>query len=82
MENLIAQIRDTHVREILLIINDRSKRKDTDLLGLNLRKIAKSEDQNKTFHAWYFARNNYKKAPDWLNSRYWANPEKFDKYRW
>lgn len=25
---------------------------------------------------------NYQFKKDWLNSRHWANPENFDKYRW
>ncbi|WP_404840873.1 DUF6231 family protein [Alkalilimnicola ehrlichii] len=24
----------------------------------------------------------YKTTPDWLNSRNWAHPELFDKFRW
>ncbi|WP_322520450.1 DUF6231 family protein [Guyparkeria halophila] len=24
----------------------------------------------------------YKRTPDWLNARHWANPELWDKYRW
>jgi len=24
----------------------------------------------------------YKQAPDWLNARFWANPQHFDKYWW
>ncbi|MEH6564662.1 MAG: DUF6231 family protein [Halopseudomonas sp.] len=25
---------------------------------------------------------DYKQVPDWLNAKYWANPENFDKYWW
>jgi len=25
---------------------------------------------------------DYKQVPDWLNNKYWANPEMFDKYWW
>lgn len=31
---------------------------------------------------WQFNILNYKHVPDWLNAKYWANPENFDKYRW
>ncbi|MGO3534472.1 DUF6231 family protein, partial [Pseudomonas helleri] len=24
----------------------------------------------------------YKQVPDWLNARFWANPENFGKYWW
>lgn len=32
--------------------------------------------------SWQFNLYDYKQRPDWLNSRYWANPENFDKFRW
>ncbi|WP_259740705.1 DUF6231 family protein, partial [Pseudomonas poae] len=25
---------------------------------------------------------DYKQVPDWLNARFWANPENFGKYWW
>ncbi len=31
---------------------------------------------------WQFNLYDYKPQPDWLNAKYWANPENFDKYRW
>ena len=31
---------------------------------------------------WLFNILNYKQVPDWLNAKYWANPENWDKYRW
>jgi len=81
-EHIIAQTRDSHAREMLLIVSKSIEWKDTDLLGLNLRKVAELDQQNEILQAWYFARDSYKKIPDWLNSRYWANPEMFEKYRW
>ena len=35
-----------------------------------------------TLKIWQFNLYDYKPQPDWLNARYWANPENFDKYRW
>ncbi len=32
--------------------------------------------------AWIFDIRSYKNVPDWLNSRYWAHPENFDRQRW
>lgn len=31
---------------------------------------------------WQFNILSYKQVPDWLNSKYWANPENWGKYRW
>ncbi|MFP5429187.1 MAG: DUF6231 family protein, partial [Gammaproteobacteria bacterium] len=30
----------------------------------------------------YQALIGYKQVPDWLNARFWANPENFGKYWW
>ena len=35
-----------------------------------------------TWQIWQFNILAYKQVPDWLNTRFWANPENFDKYRW
>ncbi len=31
---------------------------------------------------WQFNLYDYKRLPNWLNSKYWANPENWDKHRW
>ena len=31
---------------------------------------------------WQFNILEYKHIPDWFNSKYWANPENWGKYRW
>jgi hypothetical protein len=34
------------------------------------------------FTLYEFDISQYKQNPDWLNDRYWANPELYDKFRW
>lgn len=77
-EQLIAHVRDIYARQILLIISADSEWKSEDFIGLGFRKITDIDQHT----IWYFAVENYKRTPDWLNSRYWANPEMFGKYRW
>lgn len=31
---------------------------------------------------WQFNLYDYKRLPNWLNNKYWANPENWDKHRW
>jgi hypothetical protein len=33
-------------------------------------------------HVFTYAIESYQPKRDWLNSRFWANPENYDKYRW
>ncbi|MTI63827.1 MAG: hypothetical protein FH755_07980 [Methylophaga sp.] len=51
----------------------------TDYLAMGFRHLAGTEDGLQVFT---YAIENYQPKRDWLNSRYWANPEMYDKYRW
>lgn len=51
----------------------------TDYLALGFKHIAGTEDGLQVFS---YAIENYQPKRDWLNSRFWANPEMYDKYRW
>ncbi|MGD8939893.1 MAG: DUF6231 family protein [Gammaproteobacteria bacterium] len=33
-------------------------------------------------HVYAFDIASYKTTPDWLNNKYWANPELWDKHWW
>lgn len=49
-----------------------------DYLALGMKRIA----INDTHHIYSYAIESYQLKHDWLNSRFWANPDNFDKYRW
>ncbi len=51
----------------------------TDYLAMGFRHLAGTEDGLQVFT---YAIENYQPKRDWLNRRYWANPEMYDKYRW
>jgi Family of unknown function (DUF6231) len=51
----------------------------TDYLAMGFRHMAGTDDGLQVFT---YAIENYQPRHDWLNSRYWANPELYDKYRW
>lgn len=76
----LATLRNQYAAKILLIV-DKTRPSDwqlTDFLALGFRKQADTEH-----HQLYnYAIESYQFPKDWLNSRYWANPENFDKYRW
>jgi hypothetical protein len=36
----------------------------------------------KDWQAWGFDIHTYKEVPDWLNAKYWANPQNWGKYWW
>ena len=40
------------------------------------------QPKKSTLILWQFNLYDYKMLPNWLNSKYWANPENWDKQRW
>lgn len=84
--HLIARLRDIHARRLVLfvpigddwpdLVSHWSKR---DLLGLGLVQMAENKALGRAIHIYGYDILTYKIRPDWLNSRFWANPQLFDK---
>lgn len=49
-----------------------------DYLALGMKRIGIVDK----YQLFSYAIETYQPKHDWLNSRFWANPENFDKYRW
>jgi hypothetical protein len=86
---LIARLRDVHCRRLLVVVpigdrwqQHRSRWYATDLLGFGFVRVSDYQTNDKPVQVYAFDIDTYKTVPDWLNSRYWANPELFDKYWW
>ena len=78
---LIAALRDLLARQMLVFVPE-NLLEDTALLGLALNCQARFEVDGMEWQAWSYDIRTYKAVPDWLNPRFWANPENWDKYRW
>jgi hypothetical protein len=50
----------------------------TDFLSLGFKRLSQIDDAE----LYYYAIESYQPKRDWLNAKYWANPENYDKYRW
>ena len=83
IEQTLARLRDVHARAICLHWRTEwsgacSKH---DLLAFAMRRVdAGREDA--TEHLFLYDIRTYKDTPDWLTSRHWAHPERWDKERW
>lgn len=78
---VIARLRDVLARRLLVGLGRQTGSEvigveDLRALGLTQQSIS---DWGQVF---LFDLYDYKRTPDWLNAKYWANPELFDKYRW
>ena len=88
-EQLIARLRDLHCDRLIVVIpigTDWSEHlshwQQTDLLGLGFSLLAEFHSNKHLVHIYAFDIASYKTTPEWLNNKYWANPEVFDKYWW
>jgi len=71
----ITHLRDLLARRVLVVAyGDQS----AGLRALGFSQIEKIEG----WELWQFNILEYKEVPDWLNSKHWANPENWGKYRW
>lgn len=84
LKPLLARLRDLHARQLLAFIPvTDSDWQAADGLALGLQRQARFEDEHGVLReAWSYDIRTYKSVPDWLNPRFWANPEQWDRARW
>ncbi len=71
----LTRLRDLLARQVLVVA--RPEHADR-LRALGFGQFGQLEG----WPVWQFNILAYKQVPDWLNARFWANPENFGKYRW
>jgi hypothetical protein len=81
--HLLSSLRDLHARQVLAFIPvDAFRWQAADLLALGMQRHARFEQEQQLIEAWSFDIKTYKPVPDWLNPRFWANPENWNRFRW
>ena len=78
LEHCIAKLRDQVSRHTIAIVIEPSEFGAAGFVSLGFDKA----DSPDGLSIYSFSIDTYKPAPDWLNSRFWAHPERFDKFRW
>jgi len=83
-QHLLARLRDLHGGRFLLLlpISPNSPWQHNELLAYGLVHLASYPDQRPPLELYQFNLDDYKTTPDWLNSRFWANPERWDSDFW
>ena len=86
---LIARLRDIHTTRFLIVIRMGDKWEQlksiwqtVDLLGFGMKLVNRYEVDDKPIHVYKYDISSYKKTPEWLNSKDWANPQLWNKFRW
>lgn len=55
---------------------------ETDFFALALQASERFQREGQTLTLFTYDLRDYKQVPDWLNAKFWANPENFGKYWW
>ena len=81
ISQLVAAARDRWARQVLVLVPKQSNNHATEseffALGFQHRQLPDALQVD--FAAYGFSITRYKATPDWLNSKYWANPERWNK---
>ena len=76
---MLVKLRDLFAKRIVVV----SKLNDEQLLrALGFTQLIDKTTHESDFALWQFNILTYKHIPDWFNSKFWANPENWDKFRW
>ena len=76
---ILVKLRDLLAKRIVVV----SQLQDEQLLrALGFTQLIDKTTHDKDFALWQFNILTYKHVPDWFNSKFWANPENWDKFRW
>lgn len=76
---LLTELRDMKAKQILTLLASPNHTLNAHGFEFLSQLIDKNQQP---IYLWQFNILTYKTVPDWLNAKYWANPENFDKYRW
>lgn len=80
---LIAGIRNLNASRIAVLVDlAASQWQSTDFYSLALEQNAQFSRDTQTLTLFSYDLAEYKQVPDWLNAKFWANPENFGKYWW
>lgn len=76
---LLVKLRDLLAKRIVVAC----QLKDEQLLrSLGFTQLIDKTLHQNDFALWQFNILTYKHVPDWFNSKFWANPENWNKFRW
>ena len=80
-QNIAIRLRDLFAEQSLLLTPKSTAQLNFSSLGYTALPL-NTDDSTADLISWQFNLYDYKQRPDWLNAKYWANPENFNKYRW
>ncbi len=82
VDAVIARSRDFLTRELYVLHPGDALEQARRMGALGLRLLDAFDANGQPWGLSHFSLKTYKKTPNWLNSRHWANPRLWDRFRW
>lgn len=80
---LLGGIRNLNASRIAVLVDlNACDWQATDFFALALQVSARFERDEQTLTLFTYDLLDYKQVPDWLNAKFWANPQMYGKYWW
>ncbi len=76
---LLVKLRDLMAKRIVVVSHMHEQKL---LRALGFTQLLDPNQETTASGVWQFNILSYKQVPDWLNAKYWANPENWNKFRW
>lgn len=75
----LVKLRDLMAKKLVVVTRIQDEKM---MRALGFTQLIEKSDQQGDIAIWQFNILTYKHVPDWFNSKYWANPENWNKFRW
>lgn len=79
INQILVRLRDLFARKIVVLADFKFEKQ---LRALGFTQISQTQQNKQLLSIWQFNILTYKHVPDWFNSKFWANPDNWNKYRW
>lgn len=80
---LIAGIRNLNAHRLAVLVDLQACDWDeADFFALAMHAGERFQREEQTLRLFTYDLFDYKQVPDWLNAKFWANPQNFGKYWW
>ena len=80
---LLGGIRNLNASRVAVLLDLKAGDwQETDFFALAMQASEQFQREGQTLHLFTYDLLDYKQVPDWLNAKFWANPQNFGKYWW
>ena len=80
---LIAGIRNLNAHRLAVMVDLQAcDWIEADFFALAMHAGERFQREDQVLHLFTYDLYDYKQVPDWLNAKFWANPQNFGKYWW